>query len=541
MKKKWMVMTCCALVFLVSCGKNEQDKKGQAQTISIVVDQEMSTLDSALATDTYSITALNNVMEGLYRLSSDNELELAGASEQPKISEDGLTYTIKLNKEAKWSNGDAVTAKDYVYSWRKAVDAKTASEYAYLFAPIKNASEITAGKITSEQLGIEAINDYELNISLNEPTPYFNSLLAFTTFFPQNEKFVTEAGDNYAKTSEHLLYNGPFTLADFDGPGTDTAWTYLKNDAYWDKNEVTLDKIENQVVKESSTSVNLFESGEVDDILLTGELAKQYKENPAFVSLEKAGTTYLTYNQTKKEYQNENVRKAISLVLDRDSIVNEILADGSVAPKGLVPSDMSFSPDTHEDFAKEAGDLVKTDVNEAKALWSKAKTELGISTLTINLLSYDTDSIKKVSEYIQNALEENLEGIKVNVSIVPVSVAIERGKNTNFDLFLFGWTADYPDPSSFLELFESDSPHNYGKYSNAQYDEQMKKASNEDANDLEKRWNDYLEAEKILMNTYGNAPVIQKAEARLRNPKLKGIVSHSTGAQFDYKKAYLEK
>ena len=540
MKKKMIIMICCTFVFLVGCEKKDKEKKEVSQDISIVVDQEMSSLDSALATDTYSITALNNVMEGLYRLSSENELEPAGASEQPEISEDGLTYIISLNKEAKWSNGDPVTATDYVYSWRKAVDTKTASEYAYLFEPIKNASEITSGKLASDQLGIEALNEYKLKINLNEPTPYFNSLLAFTTFFPQNEKFVTKTGDKYAKTSEQLIYNGPFVLSNFDGAGTDTTWTYLKNDFYWDKKEVKLNKIENQVVKESSTSVNLFESGEVDDILLTGELAKQYKDNPAFVSLEKAGTTYLSYNQTKKEYQNEQVRKAISLVLDRESIVNQILADGSVVPKGLVPSDMSFSPEKHEDFAKEAGDLVKTDVAEAKKLWAKAKSELGISTLTIELLSYDTDSIKKVSEYIQNALEENLEGIKVNVSIVPVSVAIERGKNTDFDLFLFGWTADYPDPSTFLDLFESDSPHNYGKYSNAQYDEVLKRASIEDSNDLEKRWSDYIEAEKILMGTYGNAPVIQKAEARLRNPKLKGIVSHSTGAQFDYKKAYIE-
>lgn len=540
MKKKVIVMTCWMLIFLVGCGKNEQDTKEASKEIAIVVDQEMSSLDSALATDTYSITALNNVMEGLYRLSSDNELELAGASEQPVISKDGLIYTITLNQEAKWSNGDPVTANDYVYSWRKAVDTKTASEYAYLFAPIKNASDITAGKLSSDQLGIEAINEYELKISLDEPTPYFTSLLAFTTFFPQNEKFVNKTGDEYAKTSEQLLYNGPFVLADFDGAGTDTTWTYLKNEDYWDKSEVKLDKIDNQVVKESSTSVNLFESGEVDDILLTGELAKQYKDNPAFLSLEKAGTTYLSYNQTKKEYQNENTRKAISLVLDRDSIVNQILSDGSVAPKGLVPSDMSFSPEKHEDFAKEAGDLVKTDIDEAKQAWSKAKSELGISTLNVNLLAYDTDSIKKVSEYIQNTLEENLEGMKVNVSIVPVSVAIERGKNTDFDLFLFGWTADYPDPSTFLDLFSSDSPHNYGKYSNSEYDELITKASSEDANNLEKRWNDYIEAEKILMNTYGNAPVIQKAEARLRNTKLKGIVSHSTGAQFDYKKAYME-
>ena len=539
--------TAATALLLAGCSTGSDNKTDNSaksdkpkQEISIVVDQEMSTLDSALATDTYSITAINNVMEGLYRLTETNELEPAGAADLPEVSKDGLTYKIKLNEKAKWSDGTPVTAADYVYGWRKAVTPETKAEYGYLYAPVKNANDILAGKMKPEELGIKAVGDYELEITLDKTTPYFDSLLAFTAFFPQNEKYVTEKGDDYGKTSEDLIYNGPFTLADFDGLGSDTSWTYVKNDDYWDKDKVKLEKIDNEVVKESSTSVNLFESGQVDDILLTGELANQYKDNEAFVTLKKAGTTYLSYNQKEDTFKNQKLRQAISLVFDRDAIVNQLLGDGSVAPTGLVPSGMSFSPSTEKDFAEEAGGSLPQDIEKAKQLWKEAKNELGIDSLDIKLVAYDTDSIKKVAEYIQSAIEENLDGIKVTMSVVPVSVAIEYGQNTNFDLFLFGWTADYADPSSFLELFTTDSPYNYGKYSNPEYDKYVAAAQKADLSHLEERWDDYINAEKILMDDAGIAPLIQKSEARLRTPNLKGIINHSTGAQFDYKYAYVE-
>lgn len=543
--KKTGYFIMLATVLLAGCSGKETETSTEVETttnqeIAIVVDQEMSSMDSALANDTYSITAINNVMEGLYRLSENNELEPAGASELPVVSEDGLTYTIKLNEKATWSNGTPVTADDYVFAWRKAVTPETKAEYGYLFDPVKNASKILAGELSPEELGIQAVSDYELTIELEKTTPYFESLLAFTTFFPQNEAFVTEKAADYAQNNEELIYNGPFILEDFDGPGSDTTWTYVKNENYWDNESVKLTKIENQVVKESSTSVNLFEDGQVDDILLTGELATQYKEDEAFVTLKKAGTTYLSYNQIEDTFKNENMRKAISLVFDREAIVNQLLGDGSIAPVGLVPSGMSFSPTTEEDFAVEAGGSLPYDVEEAKVLWEKAKEELDITTLKLKLVAYDTDSIKRVAEYLQSSIEQNLSGISVELSVVPVSVAIEYGQNTNFDLFLFGWTADYADPSSFLELFTTDSVYNYGKYSNPVYDQYVAEAKQADLSQLEARWDAYINAEKTLMQDMGVAPLIQKSEARLRNPKLKGIVNHSVGAQFDYKSAYLE-
>lgn len=542
--KKFLICSLSITILLSGCQSNKSNTKKEetaGDKITVAVNQELSSLDTALANDTYSITVLNNTMEGLYRLDKNNDIIPANAEEKPSISEDKLTYKIKLKENNKWSNGDPVTAKDYVYSWQKAVNPETGSEYSGLFNGIKNAKEIIEGNKPVEELGIKAIDDYNIEITMDNPVPYFESLLAFPTFFPQNQKFVEKEGKEYGTTNEHLIYNGPFVLTDFDGPGTDTEWTLVKNEDYWDKDKVKLKELKNQVSKEPATSVRLFEAGELDDMTLSGELAKQYKDIEGFTAIEKAGTTYLSFNQSKDFFKNKNAREAISLVIDRKNIVDFILSDGSTEPKGLVPSNMSYSPKDKQDFADASKKMVSTDIEKAKKLWKTAQEETGIKDVELNLLSYDDDIIKKLAESIQFDIEDKLEGAKVNVNIVPLTVAIEKGRATDFDLFLFGWSADYPDPSSFLELFTTDSPYNYGKYSNKEYDTLVNNASTTDVTNAEKRWDDYVSAENILTDDVALSPIFQKAEAKLRNPKLKGIINHSTGAQFDYKEAYLEK
>ena len=511
------------------------------QTFKVVVQQEMPSADLSLATDTISFSALNNVYEGLYRLDKDNNPEPAGAAEKATISDDGLTYTIKLREDAKWSNGDAVTAADYVYGWQRTVSPKTASEYAYLFSPVKNADDITAGKTAVDQLGIKAVSDYELEITLTKATPYFDYLLAFPSFFPQNQKVIEENGSNYAQTSDNAVYNGPFTLTDFDGPGTDTEWSYTKNDTYWDKDNVKLSKIDVSVVKESSTSLNLFQDGKADDVILSGELAQQMANDKSFVSQPEATTSYLEMNQRDADspFKNENLRKAISYAIDRDALVNSILGDGSIASTGLVPSNLTFSPSDKEDFTKAAGTELSYSKKQAKEYWEKAKKELGITSLSFDILSSDTDSSKKITEYLQSAIQEALDGVTVTLSPVPFSVRLDRSNSGDFDVVMGGWGADYADASSFLDLFVSGNSYNRGQWSNSDYDAAIKAASTTDVSDADKRWDDMVDAEKILMDTQGVIPLYQKAEAHLRNTKVKGVVAHGAGAQYDYKWTYI--
>ncbi|HCS30070.1 peptide ABC transporter substrate-binding protein [Enterococcus italicus] len=552
MKMKWayglvtifgLALAGCSTTGGSSSTATSSSSGGEAkdQTFKVVVQQEMPSADLSLATDTISFSALNNVYEGLYRLDKDNNPEPAGAAEKATVSDDGLTYTIKLREDAKWSNGDAVTAANYVYGWQRTVDPKTASEYAYLFSPVKNADDITAGKTAVDQLGIKAVSDYELEITLTKATPYFDYLLAFPSFFPQNQKVIEENGSNYAQTSDNAVYNGPFTLTDFDGPGTDTEWSYTKNDTYWDKDNVKLSKIDVSVVKESSTSLNLFQDGEADDVILSGELAQQMANDKSFVSQPEATTSYLEMNQRDADspFKNENLRKAISYAIDRDALVNSILGDGSIASTGLVPSNLTFSPSDKEDFTKAAGTELSYSKKQAKEYWEKAKKELGITSLSFDILSSDTDSSKKITEYLQSAIQEALDGVTVTLSPVPFSVRLDRSNSGDFDVVMGGWGADYADASSFLDLFVSGNSYNRGQWSNSDYDAAIKAASTTDVSDADKRWDDMVDAEKILMDTQGVIPLYQKAEAHLRNTKVKGVVAHGAGAQYDYKWTYI--
>ena len=508
----------------------------------MIVQQEMPTADLSVATDTISFSAINNVFEGIYRLDKDSVPQPAGAAEKAEVSEDGLTYKVKLREDAKWSNGDPVTAADYVYGWQRTVSPETASEYASMFEVVANGKEIAEGSKKPEELGIKAVGDYELEITLSKATPYFDYLLAFPSFFPLHQATVEEFGDKYAATSDNAVYNGPFTLDGFDGPGTDTEWNYVKNDNYWDKDTVKLDQINVSVVKESNTSLNLFQDGQADDVILTGELAQQMQNDPAYIVQQEATTYYLELNQREEDspYRNADLRKAISYAIDRDSLVNAILGDGSLAAVGLVPEKMTFNPTNGKEFTEEAGSVLEYNPEKAKEHWEKAKKELGIETLEAELLASDTDSTKKLIEYLKDTLEKNLDGFSVNLSPVPFSVRLDRSNAGEFDLVSSGWGADYADASSFTNLFVTGNSYNRGGYSNPEYDKIVDAANNEHANDPEKRWEDLVKAEQTIMADQGVIPVYQKAEAHMRAEKVKGVVAHAAGAQYDYKWVTIE-
>lgn len=545
-KKSGLLFVAISLV-VTGCGEKEE-KKNQSkqdetekteQVFKIAVQQEMPSADLSLATDTISFSAFNNVYEGLYRLDDEHNPQPAGAKALAK--KEGLTYTFQLREDAKWSNGDPVVAQDYVYGWQRTVDPKTGGQYAFLYNVIMNGEEVNAGEKPLTELGVEAVSDYELKVTLVQETPYFDYLLTLPPFFPQNEKIAQKYGEAYTTKSDASVYNGPFTLTDFEGPGTDTEWSYTKNEEYWDNDNVQLEKIEVKVVKESPTALNLFQDGQVDDIILSGELAKQMADDPELVIEKESRTVYLEFNQQAEDspYRNENLRKAISYAIDRESVVDSILGDGCVAATGLIPAEMSYSPSDSSDFVKANFGLLTYDKGQAQKYWETAQKELGKTSLKIDILSDDTDSNKKVAEYIQGSLKETLTGIDVNVTSVPFSVRLDREKAGNFEVVLRGWGADYADPSTFMNLFTTENSYNRGKYSDSEYDKLVEKAGTIDASDPNKRWDDFVQAEKLLLKHMGVSPIYQKAEAHLRSQKIQGVVAHGSGARYDYKWTYV--
>ncbi|MEB8671143.1 peptide ABC transporter substrate-binding protein [Bacillus cereus] len=519
-------------------GEKEGGKLAAKQVLNLTESQEIPSMDSAKATDQVSFLALNNVMEGLYRLDKDNKAT-PGVAESYKKSDDGKKYTFTLNKNAKWSNGDPVTAKDFVFAWKRAVDKNTAAEYAYIMFDLKNAKAINDGKAPLDTLGVKAVDDYTLEVELENPVPYFVELTSFGTFYPLNEKFVKEKGEKFGLEADTTLYNGPFTLTDWKH---EEGWKLKKNAQYWDNKTVKLDEINFNVVKDSGTRVNLYESGQIDRAGLTSEMVDKYKSNPDFYTQKTPSTFFLRLNQKRggqdTVLKNKDLRLAIAKAYDKKGLTNVILNDGSTPADYLVPKEFAKSPDG-KDFRKENGDILKTDVKKAKEHWEKAKKELGKEQVTIELLNYDSDNAKKVGEFLKGELEKNLPGLTVNLKNQPFKQKLKLESDLDYDLSYAGWGPDYLDPMTFIDMFVTNGPHNQTGYSNPKYDEIVEKGKGELLTKTKERWDSLLKAEKILLDDAVIAPLYQRGDAIVQRQKVKGIVHHPVGGDYSYKWAYI--
>ena len=533
-------ITLLSTAVLAACGSNNADSKGGKETkeLSLVETAEIPTMDSVLNTDTVGSTVMNNVMEGLYRLNLENKPELAMAAEEPAISEDGLTYTYKLREDATWSNGDPVTANDFVFSWRRLVDPSTGSQSAYMMEGIvKNASEVNKGDMKLEELGVKAIDEKTLEVQLESKVPYFEDLLSLSMFLPQNEAYVTEKGNKFASDSDNSIYNGPFVLTDWDGTGL--SWSYKKNVDYWDADKVKLDGINVDVVKETSTAINLYDAGEVDTIKLSGEYVQTKQGEPDLESVPTSSVFFFKYNQERNgeptALANENIRKAISMGFDKESYAKTVLQNGSLPANGLVPEGLSKNPSTDEDYREENGDLLSYDIEAAQSFMKKGLEELGLESVKLELLSDDSENAKKSSEFMQGQLMQNLPGLEISIRSVPFNVRLDVNKRQDYDIQMAGWGADYADPINFLELFETGNSNNRASISIPEYDALIEKIGTSDLDDPEKRWADMLSAEKILLEDAAIGPIYQRYNAILKKPYVENIGTHLVGPEYSFK------
>ncbi|ENQ3107919.1 oligopeptide transport system substrate-binding protein [Bacillus sp. 491mf] len=522
--------------------KQTEGKLAAKQVLSLVETQEIPTMDSSKATDAVSFLALNNVMEGLYRLDKDQK-PTPGVAESYKKSDDGKKYTFKLRKDAKWSNGDPVTAKDFVFAWQRLLDPKTAAEYAFIMYDLKNAQAINEGKQPADSLGVKAVDDNTLEVELDNPVPYFIQLTTFGSFYPLNEKFVKEKGGKYGLEADTLVYNGPFAMTEWKH---EQGWKLKKNDQYWDKKTVKLEEINFSVVKELSTRVNLYESGEIDRVGLSAEYVDKFKSRKdEFGSYVEASTFFLRLNQKRMKEQdtplkNKKIRQAIAKGFDKKALANVILNNGSIPANSLVPSDFVKGPD-EKDFRKENGDIksVTFDAKEAKKLWDEAKKELGKDELTLELLNFDDDNSKKLGEYLKEQLEKNLPGLKINLKNQPFKQKLKLETAQDYDISFGGWGPDYADPMTFIDMFETTNSHNEMSYSNKEYDGIVKKGKTDLLTQPKTRWEQLAKAEKILLDEAAIAPIYQRGASFVQRPTVHNIYKHNVGGDFSYKWTYI--
>ncbi|WP_242310419.1 peptide ABC transporter substrate-binding protein [Bacillus cereus group sp. BfR-BA-01331] len=520
--------------------KKSDIKYAAKQVLNRTENQEIPTMDTSKSTDTLGAQILGNTMEGLYRLDKDNK-PIPAAAESSTKSEDGKKYTFKLRKDAKWSNGDPVTAKDFVYGWQRLLDKNTAAEYAFIAYYIKNAEAINKGEKPATELGAKAVDDYTLEVELEKPVPYFLNLLAFPSYYPLNEKFVKEKGEKFGLEADTTVYNGPFVMASWKH---EQGWQLKKNDKYWDNKTVKLEEINYSVVKEVATKVNLYDTGSIDFTLLSGEFVDKYKSNKdEYGEYAESSTFFLRLNQKRNgqdtPLKSKKLREAIALSVDKKGLANVILNNGSKATDQLVPKGLATGPDG-KDYQDTFKNGLKQDTKKAAAAWEEAKKELGKDQVTIELLSYDDGTAKKIADYVKDQIEKNLKGVTINTKIQPFKQKLKLESAQDYEISYAGWSPDYADPMTFIDMFESKSPYNQMSYSNPKYDEMVQKAGNELLSDPKKRWEALGKAEKLFLEEdAGLVPLYQTGRSYVMKPNVKGIVKHNISPEYSFKWAYV--
>lgn len=535
-KSHLMVMALVTSLLLTACNnkENKSDKEAKKQVLNVTVSEEIPSLDTAKTMDGTSAHVMQNIFEGLYVL-DDQDQPIPAVAKSFKRSEDGKKYTFDLRKDAKWSNGDNVTANDFMFAWKRAINPETASQYAYMLFYMKNAKEINKGTVPLAELGVKVINDYKLEVELEQPIPYFLQLLALPIYLPQHESFLKEQGKNYALEPSNLLYNGPFILEKWKH---EQEFQLKKNDTYWDEKKVKLDEINFQIVKDTMTAVNLYEAGNLDRVPINSQFVDKYKGHKELHMSSEPAIAMLRFNEKNSALANKKVRQAISFALNKEDFVAHFINNGAKPATGLVPVG-HINEETGKDFREENGNLSLYDVQSAKKNWEEAKKELGVEQVNLEFLTFEQDNAKRMAEYIKGDLEKNLQGLTIQIKQQPFKQKLQLEQTGDYDITMANWGPDYKDPISYLELFTTGNQNNKMNYSNRHYDELIKKAKSDLVLDQKKRWEALQEAERILLGDAAVAPLYQMGSAYVQKDYVRGIEKHQFGGIYTYKNAYI--
>lgn len=535
-KSHLMVMALVTSLLLTACNNkaNKSDTEAKKQVLNVTVSEEIPSLDTAKTMDGTSAHVMQNIFEGLYVLDAQDQ-PIPAVAKSLTRSEDGKKYTFDLRKDAKWSNGESVTANDFMFAWKRAINPETASQYAYMLFYVKNAKEINKGTMPLDALGVKVINDYKLEVELEQPIPYFLQLLALPIYLPQNESFLKEQEKNYALEPSNLIYNGPFVLEKWKH---EQEFQLKKNATYWDKKKVKLDEINFQIVKDTMTVVNLYEAGDLDRVPINSQFVDKYKGSKELHMSSEPGVAMLRFNEKNNALANKKVRQSISFALNKEDFVTHFINNGAKSAGGLVPVG-HVNEETGKDFRKENGNLSSYDLQNAKKIWEEAKKELGVEQVNLEFLTFEQDNAKRMAEYVKGDLEKNLHGLTIQIKQQPFKQKLQLEQTGDYDITMANWGPDYKDPISYLELFTTGNPNNKMSYSNLRYDELIKKAKNELVLDSEKRWKVLREAEQVLLEDAAVAPLYHIGSAYVQKEYVKGIEKHQFGGIYTYKNAYI--
>ena len=524
-----------------SQGTEAESTSAGSGTLNIMLETPVESLDPQLATDGTSFEVIADYTDGLMQMDADGAA-VPACAESYEVSEDGTTYTFHIREDAVWSNGDPVTANDFVFAWQRAVDPANASEYSYMLSDIGqivNAAEIIAGEKDVSELGVTAVDDKTLEVQLNVPVSYFLSLMYFPTYYPVNQAFFESCGDTFATSPETTLSNGAFVLTSYEPAAT--AFELVKNETYYDADKVQLAGLNYQVIQDSQQALMSYQNGDLDTTLLNGEQVDQVKDDPEFTSVGAGYLWYISPNiKEVPELANLNLRLAMTFALDRDSICNDVLKDGCAPTYTAVPPEFAAGPDGSDFSADQTmfADACAYDPDKALEYYEAAKTELGQDTFTFDMVVDADDAPQKVAQVVKEQLETTLPGMTINLTIEPKKQRVEDMQNGNFQLGLTRWGPDYADPMTYLGMWVTDNSNNYGFWSNADYDAIIAECTTGDlCTDPEGRWSALYDAEKIVMDEAVIFPLYTQCNAEMVSSAVSGIEFHPVALNRVYKNA----
>lgn len=483
---------------------------------------EPKSIDPQLATENAGSAIIYDNFEGLTTTNAKGEV-IPGVAEKWEVSDDGKIYTFHLRDNAKWSNGEPVTADDFVYAWQRAVNPATGGEYAFILYPVKNAEAIASGQEKHlEALGIKALDGHTLQVELNYPTPYFPGLMTHYTTYPVPRKTVEQFGDKWTRP-EHIVSNGAYHLSEWKPQASITA---EKSPTYWNHDHVAIDKVIYYPIEQESTAFNRYRAGEVDYVESLSpeslEIAKKEYANQLHIEPFLA-TYWIGFNLTKPPFKdNPKLREALTLAIDRTVITEKILKAGQIPAYGLVPPSTHNSDPYQPEYSKldRKEQIARAQALYAEAGYSKEKP------LKVSIIYNTSDSHKKIMVAVA-AMWKQVLGVQTELNNQEWKVMLANMAQKDDQAYRYTWNGDYDDPYTFLEIFQQNSEVNYSGYQNPAYDAQLKEAAA--TPDLAARAKLLQAAEKTVIDDYAVAPLYHYVTVRLLKPQFKGYAGNALG------------
>ena len=510
------------------------------KVLNVMVEVEVESLDPQVATDGTSFEVIANYTDGLTQMDADGAA-VPAIAESWDVSEDGTVYTFHLREDANWSNGEPVTANDFVFAWQRAADPALASEYSYMLSDIgqiKNAAAIIAGEMDKSELGVKAIDDKTLEVTLEVPVSYFLSLMYFPTFYPVNQAFFEGLADGTFGTSpETVLSNGAFVLTSYEPAAL--SFSLTKNADYYDADKVQLDGLNYQVIKDSQQAYMSYQNGDLDIVMLSGDQVEQVEGDPELNITGAGYLWYLTLNMHDvPALNNQNMRLALSNAVNRASIVGDVVKDGSVATYTAVPPQFAAGPDGSDFSADQTmfSGVCADDTAKAAEYYEAAKAELGTDTFEFELLVEDQTETQNVAAVIKDQVEKALPGVTLNIKVEPKKQRVADIQDGNYEVCLTRWGPDYADPMTYLNMWITGFSNNYGLWSDAEFDAIIADCTTGAyVTDAEARWSAMYDAEKIVMDQAVIVPLYTKANANMIKTGVEGIEFHPVALNRVYK------